>query len=371
VPTSRGASAPVLTRRQLNRALLARQFLLSRQRRSAAETIDWLVGMQGQTPISPYVALWSRLEGFDPAELAGLIESRGAVRLGLMRGTIHLVTAPDALVLRPIIQPVGEASWRSSPFAKALAGVDLEAVLAASRDLLDAHPRSASDLGKALAERWPDRHPASLAYASRYLLALVQVPPRGLWERTGIARHTTLEHWTGRPQDPDARLEDIVRRYLAAFGPATVSDMRTWSWLPGLRAVFDRLRPELRTFSDERGRELFDVIDGLLPPGDAPAPPRFLPDYDNLVLSHEDRTRVVPDTVRQTVLWDWGALLVDGFVAGTWKLEREKGRARLRVGTFATLAPAEAAAVGEEGARLSRFMAADASGHDVAITTKD
>jgi winged helix DNA-binding protein len=362
-------TAPLLTRRHLNRSLLARQMLLERTQRPVADAIEWLVGMQAQTPISPYVALWSRLEGFDSDDLSRLITDREAVRLGLMRGTIHLVTARDALVLRPVIQPVGEASFRSSPFAKALAGIDLDEVLAESRRLLDEKPRSAAELGALLAERWPGYDGPSLAYASRFLLALVQVPPRGLWGKTGLSRHTTLEAWTGRPMSASADPEATVRRYLAAFGPATVADVRTWSWLTGLRDVVERLRPSLRTFRDEDGRELFDITDGLLADPDTPAPPRFLPDYDNIVLSHADRSRIVPGHVRQQVLWDWGPMLVDGFVAGTWKIVRVKDAATLRVRTFADLGSNDATAVDDEGGRLLAFMAAGAEPRGVTIVT--
>src|SRR4029077_1506326 len=154
---------------------------------------------------------------------------------------------------------------------------------------------------------------------------------------------------------------DAVRRYLAAFGPATVSDIRTWSWLAGLRPVVERLRPELRVFRDDRGRELFDVADGLLVDEETPAPPRFLPDYDNLVLSHDDRTRVLLDIVRQTALWDWGALLLDGFVSGTWKIVRNGRAATLQVATFEDLSQRDRAAVADEGERLLAFMAEDAT----------
>jgi hypothetical protein len=359
-----GGDARVLTTRELNRALLARQLLLERSSMPVADAVEWLVGLQAQTPISPYVSLWSRLREFDPAALSDLLASRAAVRLGLMRGTIHLVTTEDALRLRPVISAVGESAFRSSPFQRALAGLDLGEVLEASRQLLEERPMSASDLGRRLVERWPDRDPASLAYASRFLLALVQVPPRGLWGTTGAARHTTLEAWSGRspaPLSPEAS-ERMVLRYLAAFGPATVADIRTWSWLTGLRDVVERLRPRLRTFRDERGRELFDVPDGPLPDPSTPAPPRFIADYDNVVLSHADRLRIVPPHVRQRVLWNWGAVLVDGFVAGTWTLPPPKGAADVEITMLAPLSAADVDAVLTEGARLRSFLAPDRTG---------
>jgi hypothetical protein len=361
-------AGPILTPRALNRALLARQMLLTRDRRSVDDALEWLVGMQGQTPISPYVALWSRLEGFDPHELSSMLLDRRAVRIGLLRTTIHLVTARDALRLRPVLQSALDRTWKSSGFRRQLEGIDLDALLAASRQLLEAEPRTASELQVPLMERWPGHDGASLAYASRFLLPLVQVPPRGIWGRTGLSRHTTVEAWLGRPMASSSKPDDAVLRYLAAYGPATVADIRTWSWMTGLREVVERLRPRLRTFRDEQGRELFDVRDGLLPDPDSPAPPRFLPDYDNLVLSHADRSRVIPAVVRQDVTWSWGALLVDGFVAGTWKIHRAKKAATLQIKTFVALAPADAAAVTDEGGRLLEFMAADAATTDVKIT---
>jgi hypothetical protein len=362
-------SAPVLTRRQLNRALLGRQMLLARTPAPVAATLEQLVGLQAQTPLAPYVALWSRLDGFDPLDLAGLIERHEAVRIGLLRTTIHLVTARDAVLLRPLVDDVLARAWKSSAFNRALAGIDVQEVLQASRDLLEEHPRTAAELGVLLQERWPDRDRSSLAYASRFLLPLVQVPPRGLWRQTGLARHTTLEAWTGGEPTAQPDLAALVVRYLAAFGPASVADLRTWSWLTGLRPVVEGLRPQLRTFRDEAGHELFDVPDGLLPDPETPAPPRFLPDYDNVLLSHADRSRVVTAAANQRVTWDWGALLVDGFVAGTWKLAHEHGSARLVAKTFETLAVGDAADVTDEAARLLAFLEPDATSTDVQIVT--
>src|SRR5439155_1649469 len=195
-------------------------------------------------------------------------------------------------------------------------------------------PRTTAELRTLLSASWPGYDPDALAYACGYLLPLVQIPPRAVWGRTGMPLHATAEAWLGRPLSPETSPDAAVRRYLAAFGPASIADVRTWSWLTSVREIVERLRPELRTFRDEQGRELFDVPNGLLPNADAPAPPRFLPDFDNTVLSHADRTRIVPVTVRQTASWNRGALLVDGFVAGTWKILREKRAATLRIRTF-------------------------------------
>jgi hypothetical protein len=365
VPKS--STAPVLGRRVLNRTLLRRQLLLERVSMPAEAVIEHLVGMQAQEPIDPYVALWTRIEGFDPQELSTLIEERRAVRGSTLRTTLHLMTARDFLALRPVFQDVLERAWRSSPFAKDLVGLDLVEVVAAGRELVEAEPLTTAQLAKALAERWPDRVPNSLAYASRFLLPIVQVPPRGLWGRKAGPKATTAQVWLGQPLGTETAADDAVMRYLAAFGPATVADIRIWSWLTGLRAVVDRLRPRLRTFRDEAGRELFDVEDGLLEDPDVPAPIRLLPQYDNIFLSHDDRSRILIEKMTVPDLIWRGGVMVDGFISGAWRIRREKDRATMTIELVTPLSGGPLVELEEEASRLFAFLAAEVERRTVQI----
>jgi hypothetical protein len=354
----------ILSRRALNRTLLARQLLLARSALPATDAIERLVGMQAQEPLDPYIGLWTRLDGFRADDLARLISERRAVRMGLMRGTVHLVTARDALAMRPVLQQVYERIFTSArgdvgvpTFTSRLAGVDIKVLLAAARKLVDESPRSAAELRPLLKKRWPRRDPDALAAAAHFLLPLVQVPPRGVWGASGQARHTTLDAWLGKPLARDTSPDALVQRYLRAFGPATVADARNWSRLTGLREVFERLRPRLRTFRDETGRELFDVPDGVFADPETPAPPRFLPQYDNVFLGHEDRSRIVNDDFRRTpwIEGTFGTVLVDGFIAALWKIQRKGGTATLLIEPVTPLGRRDIDAVAAEGERLLTF----------------
>jgi hypothetical protein len=332
------------------------------------DAVQSLVGLQAQEPRDPYVALWSRLDGFRPEELARLLEERRVVRIALMRSTIHLVTADDCLALRPLVQPVLEGELSRY---RDLTGVDIEAVLAFARRLVAERPRSSRELRAALGERFPSHDPADLVYACRNLLAFVQVPPRGLWGRSSQVVSTTAEAWLGRPLAAKPSLEDMVLRYFGAFGPATVADVATWSRLTGLREVVERLRPRLRAFRDERGRELFDLPDAPRPDPTTPAPPRFLPEYDNVLLSHADRTRFVLEEQRRAFSRvggrSSGTVLYDGFVFGVWQrrpdgiVVRHPGRATKRA----------LAGIAAEGRRLLRLLAPDADEPDVTLVRID
>jgi len=344
--------------------LLERQWLLRRQTAPVPDAIEHLCGMQAQVPMSPYVGLWTRLEGFRPESLADLITNRRAVRIALMRSTIHLVTARDCLGLRPLFQAFLErALHTATPFGRQIVGMDMTPLVAAARKALDERPRTLAELGTVLHQRWPDRDPASLAYAVRHLVPLVQVPPRGLWGRSGAARCATAEAWLGRPLQAKLSLEKLILRYLAAFGPATVADIQAWSGLRGLRPTVERLRPRLRSLKDAAGRELLDVPDGFLPDPDTAAPPRFLPEFDNLLLAHADRTRVVSNEHRSVI--GFRTVLVDGMVRATWTIARQPEAATLTVECLTPIRKTDRTAVADEGARLLAFVAPDATRHEI------
>ena len=359
-----------LTRRALNRATLERQLLLRRSSLSALDAVEHLVGLQAQVPRDPYVALWSRLDCFRPEELSDLLLERKVVRVAVMRATIHLVSAEDCLLLRSLMQPVLDAELgRHREFAPALAEVDLDPVLDVARLLFAERPRTGPELRAALADRFPEHDAAALAYACRCKLALVQVPPRGLWGRTSQVTTTTAEVWLGREPAERPSLDDIVLRYLAAFGPATTADVTTWCRLTGLREVVERLRPCLRMFRDEAGRELFDLPDAPRPDPDTPAPTRFLPEYDNVLLSHADRSRFVPDIVRERAGRlpgrVQGSVLHDGTLAAVWRIERHGDRATLVVSPVERLTKRATASIAAEGRRLLRLVEKDADRQDV------
>jgi hypothetical protein len=361
--------SPAIDLRALNRATLARQHLLARAPMSVEGMVEHLVGLQAQTPHTAYIGLWDRIEGFTPDQLADRLVDRSVVRLALMRGTIHLVTARDAWGLRPLVQPVLDRVQRGQ-FDKRLDGIDREALVAAGRAFVDVRPRTFKELGDHLLERWPDRDRAAMEQAIRTAVPLVQVPPRGLWGRSGPIAHTSIEAWLGAaPALSPMTVDDLVRRYLAAFGPASVMDVQAWCGLTGLSEVLDRLRPTLVTFRDETGRALFDLPDAPRPDLDVPAPPRFLYDFENLLLSYADRSRVVrPGLARSITARTQESLstfTLDGLVSGLWAVQRDRESATLVVTPFRPLNAGERQALSDEGAGLLAFAAADSTERDI------
>jgi hypothetical protein len=240
------------------------------------------------------------------------------------------------------------------------------------RTLLAEAPRTRVELGRLLGPRWPTVDADSLTYVALYLLPIVQATPRGVWGQTKAPTWAAAESWIGAPL-PTARTPDeLVLRYLGAFGPASVQDAQVWSGLTRLGEVADRLASRVRRFRDDDGRMLLDLPDAPRPPADTAAPIRFLPEYDNLLLSHANRSRVVPDQ-RTVPLWPGngasrGTLLVDGFWRANWGIVRDGARANLDIEVFQPLSRRHRAAVAAEGRRLLAFAAAEAEPGDVRIS---
>lgn len=380
----------LLTRTHLNRALLARQHLLERRSGPATEMVDHLVGLQAQNAWSPYVGLWSRVAGFRPEELGDAFWDRRVTRIAVMRSTIHLVTAADALLLPGLVAPLHAKDLLvNAQHGAALRTLDVAEVTAAARALVEEEPRVTTELGRLLAQRWPDVAPSTLAYAARGTLPLVQVPPRGVWGRSGATTWTTAWSWFG-PEltaaapdlaDPEvlaAEQERFVLRYLAAFGPASVADLQSWSGLTGMRAVVDRL-DLVRYRADPspgavREREVLDLPGGVLPDPGTPAPVRFLADYDDVLLGHADRTRILSPEHRPHLASPNGVVpatfLLDGRVAGTWDVPRDprlRGPVTLTVRPFARPTADQRDELQAEAQGLVELMAAGADERRVLV----
>lgn len=257
---------------------------------------------------------------------------------------------------------------------KLTAGLDLDQVMGVGRELLGERPRTNAELGRLLGERWPGWDEGAMAQVVQYLTPTVQIPPRGVWGRAGQARWALMEGWLGRPLDPEPAMDELVRRYLGAYGPASVADAQKWSGLRGLAEVFRGMRSELMTFRDERGRELFDLPGAPRPAAETPVPVRYLGEFDSVLLGHADRTRIISDADRARVFTINGIIratvLIDGFVRGTWTIERTARAgptATLVVTLFGPVDAGERAALEAEGLELLRFGAGDAEGREVRI----
>lgn len=368
------AEAPsrVLTDKALGRATLARQMLLERADLSPLEVLERLVGLQAQTPRMWYVGLWSRLRDFDPLEVSRLLTDRRLVRLVLMRAQTHVVTAADAAALQPVLQSVAAAAFEDQ-WADRLADVDMNAVVGRAREALAAEPLTMPEVGARLLAGNKGADPVALMQAARLLLPLVVVPPYGLWNTSGPMAFTTAEEWLGRELGPVITPPELVRRYLAAFGPASAADLEMWSGLAGLGDLLERMRAELETFRDERGQELFDLPEAPRPDPAAPAPVRYLYDCDSLLFSYADTSRFIgpgeaiqwPNAVGEYL---YGGVLVDGLVRANWRKEGSGAEAALRVTSFAALSDEDIEAVLNEGRGLLRLLEPRAEG-DVVVST--
>ncbi|RRR98174.1 winged helix DNA-binding domain-containing protein [Glycomyces terrestris] len=350
----------VISTRALNRTLLARQHLDERAPLAPLDAVEHLVAMQGQHPNSPYIGLWTRLAAFAHDDLAALLRNGSVVRSLTLRRTVHLSSAADYAWLRPTVQPVVATALKSPYYAAEIDGLDLDELTRAGRALLAGKTLTRKAFGKLLAERYPGRHAGRLADAVEAATALTHAPQNGAW---GGWRHPSnvavslAEEQTGVPMRTGRDLETLIRRYLAAFGPATVMDVQAWSGLTKLREPVETMRRTLRTYRSEDGAELLDLPDGAVADADRPAPVRFLPAFDNALLGHRDRTRVISDEDRKRFATGASGgipmLLVDGFAAGTWTV----AGATLTATPTRPLSDDDAAAVLDEGTRLLDFIA--------------
>ncbi|MEV5493973.1 winged helix DNA-binding domain-containing protein [Nonomuraea fuscirosea] len=354
----------VLSARALNRATLARQLLLDRSGLPVLDAVAHVCGLQAQEPQEPFVGLWSRLRAFDPAALSDLVTERRVVRTHLMRRTVHLLTADDVVAWRA--RHDGMLRQRVlGTYRRELAGVDLDELAAAGLAVMaDGEPRSMGELARAVAGRWPAPGPRPLGeMLAAALIPTVQLPPRGLWRKKAGVRYVPIAAWLGRELDPPAQDgadpvgQELVRRYLAAFGPATTADLRAWSGLAGLPVAVAAVRAELISFRDERGRELLDLPDAPRPDPGTPAPVRFLPAFDNAILGYQDRGRIIDDAHRNLSVSGARVALVDGRVAATWQVEDDT----VTVTPLGRLSREEREAVAEEGRSMASFLSDGAS----------
>ncbi|MCP3140905.1 winged helix DNA-binding domain-containing protein [Pyxidicoccus xibeiensis] len=361
-------ATPIMTLRALNRATLARQLLLEREKLPLLKAVERLVALQAQQAKPPFLGLWSRVEGFEREALLRLLQRREVVRATLMRGTLHLLSAKDYVKLRALFAPLLEASVHAILRERAK-GLDIAPLVQEAREYLLEEPRTFEEVRDYLVERHPKTDERAMGFVVRMYLPLIQVPTDAEWGYPGTTDFAVAESWLGEPLGTDGTPEALVLRYLAAFGPATVADAQTWTGLKGLKDVVASLMPKLLTLRDEKGRELFDLPKAPRPPEDTPAPVRFLPEFDSLILGHEDRTRLVADEYRSRLITKNlripATFLVDGLVTGTWKVERKKATATLVVEPFAPLGKKLRDALVGEGEGLLRFAEPDARAFEV------
>ena len=348
-----------LSLRALNRATLARQMILAREKITVPRAVERLLAIQAQWPTPPFVALWSRLADLQRAHLASALHARDLVRATSLRATLHVMSGRDYAWSRSALVPMLGRAARS--IGKRAKDLDLDAIVAASHAFLDGGPRLFDEVRDHLAAQFPSHDARALGYAARLLVPLCMEPTDDAWAFPSVARFARADRWLGKPLDDraDAR-RTFLLRYLAALGPATAVDAERWSGMTSLSADLKALAPVLVTLTDEEGRTLYDLPDAPRPPEDAPAPVRFLPEFDNLVLGHDDRTRVIAREHSQAIftknLRVRPTFLVDGFAAGAWEIEKQKRAATIVITPFARLAKRAKDEVAAEGERLARFL---------------
>lgn len=341
--------------------------LLAREKTTPLKAVERLAGMQAQEPKPPFIGLWTRLEGFRREQLVKALSERKLVRGTGLRGTLHLVSARDYVAFRSVLEPMLERSVTS--LGDRAEGLEMDEILPLARKLLKGRPQPFKELCATLQKERSHLDDRALRRAVRMELPLILVPSEDSWGFPRVADFDLAETWIGKSLKGKPAPDRLALRYLAAFGPATAADFQTWSGLQGGQALFDGLRAKLMSFEDERGRELFDLADAPRPGARASAPPRFLPEFDNLLLAHKDRSRVIADEHRSAVftknLRVRATFLVDGLAAGTWVVERKKRAAALQLTPFDKLSKAAVKELTTEGDKLLRFLEEDADEYEV------
>lgn len=362
-------TAPALSLRALNRATLSRQMLLRREKVSPVAALERLVALQAQLARPPFIGLWSRIEGFRREDLVRAVGKRQVVRGTMMRATLHLLSRRDYLAFRPVLQSA-LSKGAVSVLGRRAGGIAFDEVVAAARACFEEGPRTFAALRDRMKKLYPRLDERAIGHVVRLQLPLIQTPGDGApWAYPGVADFAVAESWLGARLKEGDRPHELALRYFAAFGPASPQDLQSWTGIAAATSVVEELRPRLRTFRDERGKELFDVKEGPLPAEDEDAPARFLPEFDNVLLGYSERARIISDEHRRLIftknLLVPATFLVDGFVAGKWVVERKRNAARLLVRPFGTLAKRSREALAEEGERLLQFVEADAATRSV------
>jgi hypothetical protein len=360
----------ILSVRALNRATLARQLLLAREPITVTEAVRRLCGMQAQEPKPPYLGLWTRLDGFKASDLHTALHERSVVRATMMRATLHLMADDDYTAFRTAMQPMLDGALRV--LGDRAKGLEVDKVVPAARALIQEQPRTFNEVRALLQEQFPDVNDRALGYTVRLCVPLVMVPTQDRWAFPRNAQFTLADSWLGTAPAAAPATDELILRYLAAYGPASAADAQTWSGLPALAEAFERLRPSLRVFTDDKGRELFDLPDAPRPKENVPAPARFLPEFDSLVLAHADRRRVIADAHRPSLttknLRVRAVFLWDGFACGTWETEYKRKVATLRLHPFEPLPQEAVSELTAEGESLLRFLEPEAKETVVSLT---
>lgn len=347
-----------LSNRTLNRTLLARQLLLERTSMPIVQAVEHLGGLQAQAPIPPYLALWTRLEAFQVDALSRLIIDRSLVRMTLWRGTLHLISADDVFLMRTALQPELNKWARTVMPPATRVDIDLDALARITREYVDTEPRTVAEVSAHLEQHFPGA--TGLSTQAQMLVPMVQVPPRGIWGVGGVPQNVAMATWLGRELPAEAAVPELITRYLRAFGPSTLADVQAWSRLTGLKTHAAGL--DLVRYRNEDGKELLDVPDGVIVSEDVPAPARLLPAFDNVLLGHADRTRIMSEDARSR----WGAVrngvfpptfLVDGFLHGTWNVVETKDVATLTIEPYFKTTKKELAGVVREAQAVLKVMA--------------